>query len=178
MAAWKSWLWPACVVSGLTALVILGTSQSRLPAQEGGGGDGRLGRYQAISAGGTLVLIDTVTGKTWRSMSAFTPFGGGEFVWVPMHKFDSMDEYHRWRAETERKGFPDKERFFRDKGKDDFPKDKERTFKDKEFFKDKERPFERKEKERRFEAKEKDPVFEKKDFKDFDRKDVDRKEKD
>jgi hypothetical protein len=125
MSNWKKWVWPMLVSGCLVGLVTVGLSQS--PPEKDGGD--KPGRYQAVSVGGTVILLDTATGKTWRTQGAFgfpggpAGPGGHEEVWVPMTKFDTMEAYQKWRQERERK-------MFGDKGPTDvFPKDA--PFKDK-----------------------------------------------
>lgn len=108
MISWKKLIWPALVCAGLAGLVIHATWQPA-PAGEGGGAGDKPGRFQAVpSGGGTVILLDTATGKTWRTQSSFVPFGGGEQVWVPMQKFDSLEAYKKWQAEQDKALFKDK----------------------------------------------------------------------
>lgn len=122
MSNWKKWVWPTLVSGCLVGLVTVGLSQS--PPEKDGGD--KPGRYQAVSAGTTVILLDTATGKTWRTQGSFGGFpGAGEEVWVPMTKFDTMEAYSKWREERDRKMFADKGIFppFKEKGPPFFDKD-------------------------------------------------------
>src|SRR5262249_10890775 len=116
MRNWKKWIWPSTVVLGIIALLTTGLGRGAA----GGGEDkgGQPGRYQAVSAGGTVILLDTATGKTWRAqiggglwggigpgpVGPGMPVPGGlDPVWVPMTRFDKMEDYDKWKREHEGK---------------------------------------------------------------------------
>jgi hypothetical protein len=107
------------------------------------GGKVKAGKYEYLSAGLTVVMIDTETGKTWALTSPMLGgfggmgMGGVEFAWVPITKFDDVEGYRKWVKEQreamlkDKPGFPVdavKDRKFEtkpiDKGKFEEKKDK------------------------------------------------------
>src|SRR5437660_190150 len=52
------------------------------------------GRYTVASSGGSTVLVDTATGKTWVLQQ---PAGGGPPVWLPAERIDDPAEAQKWR---------------------------------------------------------------------------------
>jgi hypothetical protein len=145
----------------------------RAEAQKGGktksGGSGQTDgkkahRYEFISAGlVTAIMIDRETGKTYAlaspGMERFggPGMGGGEHAWVPIIKFEDIEDYRKWaREHTHRlrqrfeEEFPKKEKAdrFEEKKKVDEPK---KVFEEKKKFEERKQEFE--EKTKRFDDK-------------------------
>ena len=117
---------------------------NRAEAQQGG--KTKAGRYEFISAGlVTAIMIDRETGKTYALTAALSDrfggvgMGGGEFAWVPITKFEDLEDYRKWAQEQHRR--------LRKKMEEEFGrKDKfeEREFKDKKFEEEPKKPEEKK----------------------------------
>jgi hypothetical protein len=108
---------------------------NRAEAQQGG--RVKAGKYEYLSAGLTVVMIDTETGKTWALTSPmFGGFGGmgmggAEFAWVPITKFDDVEGYRKWVKEQREAMFKDKPGFPVDGVKEKKDGVKERKFEEK-----------------------------------------------
>ncbi len=77
---------------------------NRTEAQQAG--KAKVGKYEFISAGlVTALMIDSETGKTYALASAAgdrlggVGVGGPEFAWVPISKFDNINDFREWLQE-------------------------------------------------------------------------------
>jgi hypothetical protein len=66
-------------------------------AQQGGqsgrqAAGGASGRYTAVAAGQTAILLDTRSGQSW----VMTQGADGDAAWLPTQKVDSPEAAHQW----------------------------------------------------------------------------------
>jgi hypothetical protein len=89
-----------CFVAAALLLALAGVcgwavAQQAPPGQQGplGRGAGN-GRFTAVAAGQTAILLDTMTGQSW----VITQGTDGDTAWLPAQKIDSGEAAHQWLA--------------------------------------------------------------------------------
>jgi peptidoglycan hydrolase CwlO-like protein len=100
----------ALIWSGLLLLLLAAAAPGVLPA------DDDIGRFVVRQAGDRTLLLDSVSGRTWR-----LEWRGDRAAWVPVAKIDHPEQVEEWRRD-EPPGRPGP-RFEGDRG----PNDRERT---------------------------------------------------